>query len=219
MTPRRHDRALANRIRFLRIRFASFAAESVARAHRPCTARGVAPPGRRSQARAGGGVRVQTEPLPGWDGTVNCRLLEIEAQRKLSYTWVVGDMEIDTVVTFTLTPTVSGTRLSLVHTGFKPDQKGASRRRALRLEDHGREARRLAREAGMNLEQMDSADAPLAVHCLYGDRHRQLRRVGTGAASRMGDLLAAAPARLSPVHRSVLVRAAVCHEVAQRATH
>ena len=35
----------------------------------------------------------------------------------------------------------------------------------------------------------------------------------------LGDLLAAAPARLAPVHRSVLVRAAVCHQVAQRATH
>ena len=36
------------------------------------------------------------------------------------------------------------------------------------------------------------------------------------AASRLGDLLAAAPARLAPVQRSVLVRAAVCHQVAQR---
>jgi uncharacterized protein YndB with AHSA1/START domain len=65
------------------------------------------------------------QPQPGWDGFVNCRFLEIEAHRKLSYAWVVGDMEIDTVVTFTLTPTASGTRLSLVHSGYKPDQKGA----------------------------------------------------------------------------------------------
>lgn len=64
----------------------------------------------------------KTQPYPGWDGTVNCRMLEIEAQRKLSYTWVVGDM-LDTVVTFTLAPTASGTRLSLVQSGFKPDQK------------------------------------------------------------------------------------------------
>ncbi len=56
---------------------------------------------------------------------MHCRFLEIEAQRKLSYTWVVGDMDIDTVVTFTLTPTASGTRLSLVQSGFKPDQKQA----------------------------------------------------------------------------------------------
>jgi uncharacterized protein YndB with AHSA1/START domain len=63
----------------------------------------------------------KAQPQPGWDGTVNCRFLEIEAHRKLSYTWVVGD--IDTVVTFTLTPTESGTRLSLVQSGFRPDQK------------------------------------------------------------------------------------------------
>ena len=66
---------------------------------------------------------LKTQPYPGWDGTVNCRFVEIEVHRKLSYTWVVGDMEIDTVVTFTLTPTVSGTRLALVQSGFKPDQK------------------------------------------------------------------------------------------------
>ncbi|HWG34977.1 MAG TPA: SRPBCC domain-containing protein [Gemmatimonadaceae bacterium] len=60
-------------------------------------------------------------PHPGWDGSVNCRILESEAHRKLSYTWVVGD--IDTVVTFTLTPAASGTRLSLVQSGFKSTQK------------------------------------------------------------------------------------------------
>jgi uncharacterized protein YndB with AHSA1/START domain len=60
-------------------------------------------------------------PQPGWDGTVKCRFLEIEAPRKVSYSWVVG--ELDTVVTFTLTPTASGTRLSLVQSGFKPHQK------------------------------------------------------------------------------------------------
>ncbi len=69
----------------------------------------------------GAAFTFKTQPLPGWDGTVNCRFLEIEAQRKLSYTWVVGDMH--TVVTFTLTPTASGTRVSLVQSGFKPDQK------------------------------------------------------------------------------------------------
>ncbi len=65
----------------------------------------------------------KTQPMPGWDGTVNCRMLEIEAHRKLSYTWAVGDMALDTVVTFTLAPTTSGTRLTLVQSGFKPEQK------------------------------------------------------------------------------------------------
>jgi uncharacterized protein YndB with AHSA1/START domain len=69
----------------------------------------------------GASFAFKAAPHPGWDGTVNCRLLEIEAQKKISYAWVVGD--IDTVVTFTLTPTESGTRLSLVQSGFKPHQK------------------------------------------------------------------------------------------------
>lgn len=58
---------------------------------------------------------------PGWDGVVNCRFREIEPGRKLSWAWVVGD--IDTVVTFTLTPTMAGTLLSIVQSGFKPEQK------------------------------------------------------------------------------------------------
>ncbi len=69
----------------------------------------------------GAAFTFKTQPQPGWDGIVKCRFVEIEAQRKLSWAWVVGD--IDTVVTFTLTPTASGTRLSLVQSGFKPDQK------------------------------------------------------------------------------------------------
>lgn len=66
----------------------------------------------------------KTQAYPGWDGTVKCRMLEIERHQKLSYAWVVGDdLALDTVVTFTLTPTTTGTRLSLVQSGFKPTQK------------------------------------------------------------------------------------------------
>jgi uncharacterized protein YndB with AHSA1/START domain len=75
------------------------------------------------QLEPGAAFTFKSQPYPGWDGTVNCRFVEIETHRKLSYTWVVGDMEIETVVTFTLTPTASGTHLSLVQSGFKPDQK------------------------------------------------------------------------------------------------
>lgn len=65
--------------------------------------------------------KFQAPPQPGWDGVVNCQYKAIEPETKLSWSWVVGD--IDTVVTFTLTPTDSGTRLSLLQTGFKPHQK------------------------------------------------------------------------------------------------
>ncbi|MBL9022060.1 MAG: SRPBCC domain-containing protein [Myxococcales bacterium] len=69
----------------------------------------------------GAAFTLKTQPYPGWDGTVNCRFVEIEPNRKLSYTWTVPFLE--TVVTFTLTPTTAGTRLSLVQSGFRPDQK------------------------------------------------------------------------------------------------
>jgi uncharacterized protein YndB with AHSA1/START domain len=73
------------------------------------------------ELQPGAAFTMKAPPHPGWDGVVNGRFLEIEPQRKLCYAWVVGD--IDTVVTFTLTPTASGTRLSLVQSGFRPDQK------------------------------------------------------------------------------------------------
>ena len=73
------------------------------------------------QLEPGAEFTFRTQPYPGWDGTVNCRFVEIEPDRKLSYTWGVPFLE--TVVTFTLTPTESGTRLSLVQSGFKLDQK------------------------------------------------------------------------------------------------
>ena len=71
----------------------------------------------------GASFTFKAQEFPDWDGTVNCRVVEIEPYRKLSYAWTVPFL--DTVVTFTLTPTASGTRLSLVQSGFKVDQKQA----------------------------------------------------------------------------------------------
>jgi len=73
---------------------------------------------------SGAAFTFKTQAYPGWDGTVNCRFVEIDVHRKLSFAWTVPFL--DTVVTFTLTPTASGTRLSLVQSGFKPDQKRES---------------------------------------------------------------------------------------------
>jgi uncharacterized protein YndB with AHSA1/START domain len=67
---------------------------------------------------------LKAQAYPGWDGTVDCRMIEIDPQKKLSYGWKVPFL--DTVVTFTLTPTASGTRLNIVQSGFKPDQKQES---------------------------------------------------------------------------------------------
>lgn len=71
----------------------------------------------------GASFTFKTQAHPGWDGTVSCRFLEIEPMRKLSYAWTVPFL--DTVVTFTLAPTSTGTHLTIVQSGFKPDQKQA----------------------------------------------------------------------------------------------
>jgi len=69
----------------------------------------------------GAAFTFKTQAYPNWDGVVNCRMLEIEPQRKLSYAWTVPFL--DTVVTFTLAPTATGTRLSILQSGFRPEQK------------------------------------------------------------------------------------------------
>lgn len=64
----------------------------------------------------------KTTPMPWWDGIVNCEVLEIDLHKRLRYSWKSGPPSpLDTVVTWTLTPTASGgTHLSLEHSGFQP---------------------------------------------------------------------------------------------------
>ncbi len=65
---------------------------------------------------------MRAQPMPGWDGVVRCEVLEVDAPKRLRYTWVGGSeaQRLDTVVTWTLTKTPSGTRLLLEHAGFVP---------------------------------------------------------------------------------------------------
>lgn len=53
-------------------------------------------------------------------GAVNCEILEVEPNRTLVYTW--GDHNLQSVVTWTLTPISGGTHLRMEQTGFRPDQ-------------------------------------------------------------------------------------------------
>jgi uncharacterized protein YndB with AHSA1/START domain len=56
-------------------------------------------------------------------GSVDCRVLEVEPHSSLAYTW--GAMGLESVVTWTLTPTAAGTHLRMEQTGFRPDQEQA----------------------------------------------------------------------------------------------
>ncbi|MCV3738114.1 SRPBCC domain-containing protein [Rhizobium sp. TRM96647] len=53
-------------------------------------------------------------------GTVECRVRTVEPNRTLSYTWDATPLE--SVVTWTLTPTATGTMLRMEQTGFRQDQ-------------------------------------------------------------------------------------------------
>ena len=61
--------------------------------------------------------------LSGDWGSVDCRVLEIEPGSSLAYTW--DAMGLESVVTWTLTPTSTGTRLRMEQAGFRPDQQQA----------------------------------------------------------------------------------------------
>src|ERR1700758_2880877 len=62
---------------------------------------------------------------------------------------------------------------------------------------------------------MGSANPPLAVHCLHGGRHHQRRRCGTKEVHGLAGTLSGVSACFTIFPRSVLVRAALCREVAQ----
>ncbi len=64
-----------------------------------------------------------------WGGVLDCKVLAIEPDRMLSYTWNFNHADaafnLRSVVTFTLTPTSSGTHLRVEQAGFRPDQRQA----------------------------------------------------------------------------------------------
>jgi uncharacterized protein YndB with AHSA1/START domain len=63
--------------------------------------------------------------LRGDWGSVDCQVLTIELNKTLAYTW--GAMGLESVVTWTLTPTSVGTQLCMEQSGFRPDQEQAYR--------------------------------------------------------------------------------------------
>ena len=54
---------------------------------------------------------------------IDCEVVEVEPNETLSYKWAA--FGTDTVVTFTLTPTATGTTLRVVQAGFAADNKAA----------------------------------------------------------------------------------------------
>ena len=68
---------------------------------------------------------LRRDPQPDRSIVVDCRVLAVEPNETLSYTWAAFGLE--SIVTWTLTPTSTGTRLRMEQSGFRPDQEQAFR--------------------------------------------------------------------------------------------
>jgi uncharacterized protein YndB with AHSA1/START domain len=64
---------------------------------------------------------LRATPVPGWNGVIDCEVVVVEPNARLSYSW--GSMGMESVVNWTLTPTERGTHLRMEHAGFRPDQE------------------------------------------------------------------------------------------------
>ncbi|MCB1516332.1 MAG: SRPBCC domain-containing protein [Hyphomicrobiaceae bacterium] len=64
-----------------------------------------------------------------WGGVLDCEVLAVEANKVLSYTWNFASddaaYDLQSVVTFTLTPTPAGTQLRMEQSGFGSTQRQA----------------------------------------------------------------------------------------------
>lgn len=63
------------------------------------------------------------DPVPNWNGVIDCEVLAVDPLKRLSYSW--SSMGLDTVVLFILTPAEGGTHLRMEQSGFRPDNPQA----------------------------------------------------------------------------------------------
>jgi uncharacterized protein YndB with AHSA1/START domain len=68
----------------------------------------------------------QTTPAGEWDGVIHCQVLEVTQNERLVFAWRGGHegnaqygSRLETIVTWTLARADGGTRLQLVHSGFR----------------------------------------------------------------------------------------------------
>jgi len=76
------------------------------------------------EAAVGHKFTLRTAPKPGWNGVIDCEVMVVEPTTRLVYSWKPFE-GLTTVVSWTLTPTMNGTRVRMEQSGFRPDQNGA----------------------------------------------------------------------------------------------
>ena len=75
------------------------------------------------QPVAGTKFQLRSEPVPNWDGVIDCEVLVFEPNSRLSYSW--SSMGLMSVVAWTLTPTKDGTHVRMEHSGFPSEESAA----------------------------------------------------------------------------------------------
>jgi uncharacterized protein YndB with AHSA1/START domain len=75
------------------------------------------------QPVVGHAFNFRSTPVPGWNGIIDSQVLLIEPNSRLSYSW--STMGMNSVVTWTLTPTRAGTHVRMEQTGFRSEQDAA----------------------------------------------------------------------------------------------
>jgi len=75
------------------------------------------------QPVVGHGFKFRSTPVPNWDGIIESKVLVVEPNKKLSYSW--GSLGLESVVEWTLVATGGGTLVRMEHSGFGPDQEAA----------------------------------------------------------------------------------------------
>ena len=75
------------------------------------------------QPAVGHRFSFRSTPVPGWNGMIDSEVLVLEPNSRLAYTWT--SMGLGTVVTWTLTPTSSGTHLRMEQSGFRSETDAA----------------------------------------------------------------------------------------------
>jgi uncharacterized protein YndB with AHSA1/START domain len=69
---------------------------------------------------AGKKFKFRADPVPNWNGEIDCEVMVVEPLKQLSYSW--GTLGMGTLVLWTLTPAEGGTHVRMEQSGFAPDR-------------------------------------------------------------------------------------------------
>ena len=75
------------------------------------------------QPAVGHRFKFRSTPAHNWNGAIDSKVMVVEPNKQLSYSW--GSLGLESVVTWTLTPTHAGTHVRMEHSGFASDQDAA----------------------------------------------------------------------------------------------